>query len=594
MDFITIKTLFSTDYFAIPDYQRDYEWTNAQNSTLLEDIFSVVNNSSCSHFLGAIVTIPYEKNNAVNKSIDLNEYKINEKKVKHIVDGQQRLTSFSVLLKAVYDVLEEDTQVRTEFKNNLRDVLERLFIGAAYNSNFSKAPILILNGNTGRCYNNEILKARQERCNKSLRGAKRLLKAYNFFKSEIEQKRDEFISERTSLNTEDYFTNLVNTLTEKITFVVIECDGSLDAFQVFDSLNGKGLDLTAADRIKNIMMSWSPPGKGTQKWDALVQQVGEEYLAGFFVSLFFFNSGKRISKNKLPDEFRNKYKNSALTDFEFFYDDLKTDGAIYGQLRAGKTNVNGLDEVLKDFKDLKLDQVYVLLFAVAKYFGEDVFKKKEYLMLAKMLLALIVRMQIGEKSMNKLDVIFSDCIDMMKNQSASLTVICSKLEEKKLNLMPNDQFERDFSEFAPKDTSIAEIYLRHLENQRRTERGNRTPVERGLTVEHIIPQGLDDLTEWYGSTPIPDDVKEDFHDCIVESIGNKMLLYGDDNTSASNNDYIHKVDVYKEGKRSQNQGTPEGTFQLVKDLLKNYPDAFNHDEVKQRAKELAKLAAKIW
>lgn len=595
MNFESITKLCSQDFYAVPDYQRDYEWTNAQNSTLLDDVFSIIKDSNSNHFFGAIVTIPYEKSNAVNKSIDLDDYYIDEENIKHVVDGQQRLTSFSVLIKAVYDVLEEDTTVQNTFKQNHLDILKPLVKGQAYDSNGNPAPRLILNGNTGRCYNKEILGVRQENCNKGFKGAKRLLNAYKLFKLEVEQKRNEFINDGTFSSAENYFKSLINALTKKVTFVEIKCDGSLDAFQVFDSLNGKGLDLTAADRIKNIMMSWSPAGKGAQKWDALVQQIGEEYLASFFVSLFFFNSGKRISKNKLPDEFRNKYKNSALNDFDFFYDDLKTDGTIYGKLRTSKTSATDLDEVLNDFKDLKLDQVYVLLFAVAKHFGEDVFKKKDYLKIAEMLLSLIVRMQVGEKNMNKLDVIFSECIDMMKNQSASLTVICNKLEEKKLHLMPNDQFERDFSEFTSKDTGITEFYLRHLEEQRRVDNtGNRSPVARGLTIEHIIPQTLDDLTKWYGSAPIPDDVKEDFHDCIVESIGNKMLLYGDDNTSAGNNDYTYKIDVYKNGKRGQNQGTPFGTFQMVKDLLTDYPDVFNHDEVKQRAKDLAKIAIKIW
>ena len=342
------------------------------------------------------------------------------------------------------------------------------------------------------------------------------------------------------------------------------------------------------------MMSWSPAGKGAQKWDALVQQIGEDYLASFFISLFFFNCGKRVSKNKLPDEFKNKYKNSAQADFNFFYQDLKNDGIIYGKLRANKTGINKLDEVLKDFQALKLDQVYVMLFAAAKHFREDSLSSPEYLRFAKMLLSLVVRMQVCEKSMNKLDTIFSECIDMMKNQSASLNVVSGKLGDKKITIAPDAQFEMDFIKFAPKDTKIEEFYIRHLEGYRRQQEGNRSPVERGLTIEHIIPQTLDDLSQWYGTVPIPDEVREDFQDSVVECIGNKMLLYGDDNTAAGNNDYLTKQNTYRNGKRGQNQGNPVDTFQLVKDLLARYPGKFNHEEVQDRAKESASYAVKIW
>lgn len=341
-------------------------------------------------------------------------------------------------------------------------------------------------------------------------------------------------------------------------------------------------------------MSWSPAGKGAQKWDALVQHVGEEYIAGFFVSLFFFNCCKRISKNKLPEEFKKTYKNSAVTDFDFFYNDLQNDGLIYGKLRSNKTGDTKLDNILKDFQSLNLDQVYVMLFSAAKQFGEACLTTPDYLTFAKELLALIVRMQVCEKSMNKLDNIFSECIEMLKTQSASLSVIAAKIKDKKLALAPDAQFELDFSRFSPKDSKVGEFYIRHIEEYRRKQEGNRSSIDRGLTVEHIIPQTLDDLAKWYGSTPIPNEIREDFQDCVVECIGNKLLLYGDDNTSASNNDYLSKINTYKTGKRGQNQGTPIDTFQLVKDLLSAYSTKFNHEDVETRAKTLASYAKNIW
>ena len=292
MDFLRIGKIFAQDYYAVPDYQRDYEWTNSQNATLIDDVIQLARDSrSTNHFFGAIVTIPYENGTGINKSIDFNDYGIDAKQnVKHVVDGQQRLTSFSVLIKVLRDLIIEDITISQTFKNNVAQrQLDNILLGNDY-LGINPAPRLILNGNTGTCYNNEVLKISSSVYSKVLKGAKRLLAAYTLFKTELLNGLLEFVNEGFCQTSEEYYSKIITTLTNKITFVEIECDASLDAFQVFDSLNGKGLDLTAADRIKNIFMSWSPHGKGAQKRDALVSDIGEDYLANFFVSLFFYHT----------------------------------------------------------------------------------------------------------------------------------------------------------------------------------------------------------------------------------------------------------------------------------------------------------------
>ena len=89
-------------------------------------------------------------------------------------------------------------------------------------------------------------------------------------------------------------------------------------------------------------------------------------------------------------------------------------------------------------------------------------------------------------------------------------------------------------------------------------------------------------------------IKADFKNTLVERIANKLLLFGDDNSSASNNNYELKKQVYINGKRGQDQGTPIGTFELVKELLANYPNIFNHNELNNRAETLAGYAVDIW
>lgn len=596
MEFLQIGKIFAQDYYAIPDYQRDYEWTASQNSTLLDDVLQIArDNTSTNHFFGAIVTIPYEAGTGVTKSIDFDEYGIDvSRNVKHVVDGQQRLTSFSILITVIRDMVKADSTVSDIFKNKVASrLLDNILLGSDYKG-INPPPRLILNGNTGVCYNSELLKISDESYNKVYKGAKRLLAAYSLFKTELENGLKQFVEEGLCRNSEEYYERIVTAIKNKVVFVEIECDASSDAFQVFDSLNGKGLDLTAADRIKNIFMSWSPHGKGAQKWNSLVADIGEEYLANFFVSLFFYYTKKRIAKNRLPEQFKNTYKESAQSDFDFFFNDLKKSGVLYGNLRRAKTPSNVVNEIITDFQSLNMDQVYVILFAVAKHFGEEIVNGKEYKEFAKTLQNLIVRMQVCEKSTNRLDSLFANCIEAMKDRAASLSLLTQKLQDEISLNVDDSLFETSFIRFNPSDNKVAEYYLRHIEGYMRREKGNRSPVPKNLTVEHIIPQALYELSDWYGNNPIPDEIVDDFKQSVVENIGNKALLYGDDNSSASNNNYESKLDIYKNGKQGQNQGTPVDTFQLIHDVVEKCPKRFIHTDVNLRAKRLATYAVKIW
>ena len=593
MEFLKINKLFSTDYYAVPDYQRDYEWTGAQNTTLIDDIFSMIDDNG-THFIGAIVTVPYEEINASNKSVKIQDYGIDSTSVRHIVDGQQRLTSLSVFICALKKCITDDLDLNDSRKSNLKSQLDAMLLGNDFNDESQKAPHLILNGNTGRCYNKAILQNSDLPFDARYKGANKLLSAFDLFVKTINDKKNEYFDGHAGATADGFYKAILEVLTKKITLVEIRCDGSSNAFQVFDSLNGKGLDLTAADRIKNIMMSWSDSNSKAQKWDALVSEVGDDHLVSFFVSLFFYEKAKRISRNKLPDEFKNRYQAEAKSDYDGFYSKLKGFGSIYGKLRKHNTPNAKLNDALNDFESLGIEQIYVMLFSACVGYNIDLANPSdEFKNFVNELTKIIVRMQICDKSMNRLDIFFANCITEMKNH-APLTKLINNEKDYVSKAITNDQFKECFSRFSTSDSKVSEFYLRHIENKMREDSGDRTPVTRGLTVEHIIPQGLSDLKEWYGENPIPEEIREDSKDLLIERLGNKALLYGDDNSSASNNNYSKKINVYENGKLGQNQGTPKATFKMINSLLEKYPDKFNHEEVDKRSETLADYALRIW
>lgn len=597
--FKNISVIFASNYYSVPDYQREYEWSIAENSTLLLDTFSLLENPDVNikHFLGAIVTIPYEANNGVSKSFELAEYAIPTDEVLHLVDGQQRLTSLSLLITSFRNMLKEDETVNINIKANLISALDGLLLGQHFREiDFNKAPRLILNGNTGHCYNNDVLSIRDDNVNHSLRGAKRIAAAKAYYDRALRQKKEELLTTNIYPDAITFYRRYMDVLTRRIILVEIECDASSDAFQVFDSLNGKGLDLTAADRIKNIVLSWAAPAdRAVQKWDSLVAIVSEKYLVSFFVALFFFASCERVSKNKLPEKFRNEYSVSARNNFSNFYSELHKCATIYGQLRQARTGQHEVDERLLDFQQLGMDQVFVLLYAVVRASNDsNIYKRNDFNDMMDALTSLVVRMQICDMSMNTLDKLFKKCIEILRDPLRNIQDVTTLLSEEKKRI-GDELFESKFSAFSTSDNKLSEFYLRHIEQYlQRTQNNSRFNIPRNLTVEHIIPQTLDSLNDWYGNTPVPTGIEEDFTMEYVQNIGNKALLYGDDNSAAGNNTYPSKLTIYQNGRRGQDNGTPVGTFVLISNLVNHYPSQFLDTDVLARAKELAAYAREIW
>lgn len=182
--------------------------------------------------------------------------------------------------------------------------------------------------------------------------------------------------------------------------------------------------------------------------------------------------------------------------------------------------------------------------------------------------------------------------------SASLDDIIGVISAEILNAADDVTFKKSFANFAPAENDVSEYYLRQIENYLKNKAGDRHTLQDTKSVEHIIPQKYE-LEKWYGvapitSTVIPDYLIEDFTKQIINSIGNKALLFGDDNSSAGNNTYSDKLKLYKNGIPGSTSGNPYDTFILIKNLVDKYPTKFNHDEVLARAKELSEYAADIW
>ncbi|WP_314922569.1 DUF262 domain-containing protein [Mogibacterium diversum] len=609
----SLTDFLGSDMFAIPDYQRDYAWTVLQNETLFLDVISLMLGNEENHFMGAFVTVSYEKETGVTKTLDFKKFEIDESKVKHIIDGQQRLTSISILVKALYDTIKKyskEKELDDEFEDELSSLKNILFTQKTFkfeDKTKIKKPRLILNGNTGDLYNMLLLDCdKLKAADKRYSGAKKLQKAYDKYLMLIEESAKELTDEGEFQDYGEYYKKFCEVIAENLKFVEIKCDKSTNAFQIFDSINGKGLDLTAADRIKSIFISWSKQkSEGTICWEKLCSLIGEKYLTHFFVTVFFYQIGKRISKNKLPDEFKKQYK-AMENNFEGIYKSLLDYGQIYSSLRNPKDNSRIVNNLLRDLITLKQEQAYVLLFAVIVQYKESILDSnneikddKEFIQILEALISFLVRVKICEKPTNMLDVFFSSCIIKMKENDMSK--IRDLIKNKQEESVGDDLFATSFRELKLADSKEQLYYLKKIEEYLSKENKRRQDLNntKDLTVEHIIPQNLSSIEEWYEEMEVPEEFQnsfKEFKDNVINSIGNMAILFGDDNSSAGNNNIHKKIGTYNEGKKGQDKGTPYYTFNLIREVVDSYYEEkrFTHLEVEKRAEKMSKYAVKVW
>lgn len=457
----------------------------------------------------------------------------------------------------------------------------------------------------------------------------RLDKAFHTHQENIADFRIQILGEQTdspdSINSHyEFYKNLYKTVTSDIKFAKITCGEGQDPFQVFESLNGTGVNLSAADRIKNLLM-----GRGHAQgikqmridnaWSEIADSTGsEKEIEGFLGAYMFVEMSERVSRGALYNVFEKNYLESRFNcQVNSTVNDLRKAAQIYGLITRNESFHDDAKDIdVKLSKDARFTlsaimrnnrkQAVVPLLAAALQYGlEEAFNN-----IAKKLLSLLVRHKVCQLGTNELDRIFSVFCNVVKENTAEAAV--AFLDEHR---QPDSKFVRSFSDltFDDNDMSRAAYYLRSIEDYLRTSSGNDVLSEDDYTVEHIIPQ-TPNISKWFATEPEKIEIlgneestdRVEFFETTVKSIGNMCLLRRRENSGASNKDYDSKLEVYRTLEGDQGQKA-DATFMLVKQLEDNeigfiddsmpivaHGKTFDEDAVRVRSQYLAKYAAAIW
>ncbi len=523
--------------FVIPIYQRLYSWGKEQCKQLWDDIIKIGGNDKMNgHFIGSILYV-LDGNTPSSPLL--------------IIDGQQRLTTITLLLIALRNHSSDEVK---------RKEIESYLINS--NKDGDKKFRLILSESD----KDTLLFLIDKNKRKPSEPSSKIMENFKLFEEWIRKNTDKL---------ETIFKGL-----DKLMIVWIALKkGKDDPQLIFESMNSKGIELTQADLIRNYIIMETEVEKQedfyNQYWRAMEEDFKQnETLFNQFVRHYLTIKTREIPNiNKVYEAFKD-YRQKKGIEIEDLLKDLQKYCGYFCRIVFKKEADKDLNKALSFLVDLEMDVIYPLLLELYSDYSDGVLSKADFIPTIYLTESYICRRAVcglGTNSLNKVFLSFTKHIQK-DEYFKSLKVHFGYLTEKQ-RFPNNDEFKKlfitiDFYSFKKK-----EYFFERLENFDTKE-----PVNtKECTIEHIMPKTLN--LEWKR------DLGENFqaiHDKYLHTIGN-LTLTGY-NTEYSNRSFQEKRDMEKGFKQS-----PLRLNQSLKDL-----ESFGEKEIEKRANDLADFALKIW
>ncbi|MGN8424127.1 GmrSD restriction endonuclease domain-containing protein [Helicobacter pylori] len=534
--------------FVIPIYQRVYSWGKEHCKQLWDDIIKTGGNDQIEgHFIGPIVF--------VHDGL----YSTNHNELL-IIDGQQRLTTITLLFIALRDRLNDEDEFLKKFS---RQKIQNRYLINSDEKGDKKFRLILSESDK-----DTLLSLIDRNKRKPSEPSSKIMENFELFEEWIRKNADKL---------ETIFKGL-----DKLMVVEISLERGKDNPQlIFESMNSTGKDLTQTDLIRNYMLMGLEPEEQKifyeKYWRAMeegFEQSEREELFNKFVRHYLTIKTKIPNINKVYEAFK-RYQQERGIETEALLQDLQKYCGFFCQIVFKKEADKDLNKALGFLVDLERDVIYPLLLELYSDYIDGVLSKQDFIPIIYLTESYICRRAVcglGTSGLNKIFASFTKKIN--KDQYLeSIKAHFLSLETTKGKFPKDSEFKNlfitiDFYSFKEK-----EYFFERLENFERKER----VYTHEYTIEHIMPQTL--TKEWER------DLGENFqaiHDKYLHTIGN-LTLTGY-NSEYSNRSFQEKRDMEKGFKQS-----PLKLNQSLKDL-----ESFGEEEIENRANDLADWALKIW
>lgn len=534
--------------FSIPIFQRRYSWEEKDCQQLLEDTLRVGGNDKIdSHFLGPIVYIQTELApiGSVPKRL--------------VIDGQQRLTTLSLLLSALSFVIgETGTDIGTSAGR-----LQGNYLFNEQEGGELRYKLLLTKDDKETLI--DLLEGRNTP--QSTNSSSLLVKNYNFFKNRL-----------TGVDLRTLDTGI-----EKLDIISVVLDPAIDDPQkIFESLNSTGTNLSQADLIRNyVFMNLEPTPQERlyeNHWFPMEQFFGNEYAErfdSFMRDYLTLKMKQTLSHEAVYEKFKEHCPvNDNSEQLEEIVKEISRHAKYYVNMILLAEGDSELQKCFSDLVELQTDVCYPFLLEVYDDYNQGLIEKADFIKILRFIESYVFRRAVCGVSISA--KLFAELMNEVDKKN-----YLESLNDAFLGMDTNKHYPRDaeFKEaFINKNVytfNRRNYLLRKLENH---ERSKELIEVSDYTIEHIMPQNLTEAWQ--------QELGENFeriHQRWLHKIGN-LTLTGY-NPEYSNLKFKKKRDMPEKGLRF----SPLHLNQSFVNV-----EQWNETAIIARAEELAEKACKIW
>jgi uncharacterized protein with ParB-like and HNH nuclease domain/predicted transport protein len=551
-----LTLLKKSSQFVVPIYQRLYSWQEPECAQLWSDIMRAGSNDQLgAHFTGSIVYVAKDQGTNTSAEPDL------------IIDGQQRVTTVTLLLAA----LAEHLELLNEEQREPIDGFSPRKIRNRY----------LLNDDEGGERQFKLILSQEDKDTlisilqqdpRPASASTRVIENFQFFRARLAQPGLDLAAVCRGL--------------DKLVVVDVTLTRNVDNPQlVFEAMNSTGRKLSQADLIRNYVLMDQPPKQQDKLYNAYWRPMelefngaGEGQFDQFVRHYLTIKTGEIPRLDDIYDAF--KQFTAAFTAAEesipSLVAELRDYARRYSAMALGREPDSKLAPAFKDLDQIKADVVYPFLLETYTDYELGTITRDDLLEIVNMVTSYVFRRAVCRVPTNSLNKTFAGFSDSIRKDRYLESVKAHFLGMKSYRSFPTDaEFRASLVSTDLYNFRRRSYFLRKLENL-----GRKEPVTiEEYTIEHILPQNEQLSAGWQAA--LGDDWKE-VQQKYLHTLGNLTL-------TGYNSEYSDRVFSQK---RDMEGGFKDSPLRLNKGL--GQLDVWNAAEIEKRADRLAADALNIW
>lgn len=579
-----LSFLNGSSQYIIPFFQRSYVWKVDNWSELWENIIEeyeemvVNNNLKSEHFIGTIII-----KQMLSSQVGATEYEL--------IDGQQRMTTISLLLKAFHDATPEDSAKTwinkfLTFEDSYGNEKIRIQHSKVDSEYFQS---IIQDKNNNDELWNKFKGLKLEEVEKKLENENRIVGGYIYYRHKIE-------TECTLDDVRKY----INVVIEKLPVIHMALNADDDVQQIFDTINSLGVKLTTAELLKNYLFSeqelrayyavyWQSVFEADE--DA-IDFWNQEKTSGrirrttvelFLYSYLVIKKEANVKLDTLFKEFKNYLKDKTAEQKIAFAKDINEYAKVYEEMPDGENLAEiSFDQHEKRFfhviREFDVNTIFPLVLMIYK----EVTNLEERIKILKVLESYISRRTICKlttKNYNNLFISILSEVKKMKTITAENLLAKLNSYSDITNKFPSDaEFKEAFyNKYLINKYSREVLYCIALYELNHAYVDNRKLNFSGFSVEHMMPKNW--IKNW---KTLPNGVTKEVRSGKLLTLGNLTLIQGKLNSALRDSSWSKKRAKLKD----------YSTLKQTTDYLAI--ENWEESEIDKRGEKLFKIAEQIW